>query len=135
ALVVGALLLDLPVPVNGIIVLAGLLGGIVVFALLAAASTPFTRNVEFAQISTMPVLLVCLIGSGALVPLDAVPDQLGQVLRFVPLAPVVGLLRIGWIGGPEAVGFAEAFSLAGQPFAILVAWTVLGWIALRRWFR
>lgn len=135
AIAVGALLLDLPVPVNAFIVLAGLLGGIVVFALLAAASTAFTRTVEFAQISTLPVLAVCMIGSGALLPLEILPDQVGQVLRFVPLAPVVDLLRIGWIGGPEGVGFADAFALAGQPFAILVGWTVLGVMALRRWFR
>jgi ABC-2 type transport system permease protein len=135
AIAVGALLLDLPVPVNVVIILAGLLGGIAVFALLAAASTAFTRTVEFAQISTLPVLAVCMLGSGALVPLDVLPDQLGQVLRFVPLAPVVDLLRIGWLGGPEGVGFADAFSLAGKPFAILIGWTVLGAMALRRWFR
>lgn len=132
---VGALLLDLPVPVNAVLLLAGLLGGIVVFALLAAASTAFTRTVEFAQVSTMPVLAVCIVGSGALVPLDVMPDQLGQVLRFVPLAPVVELLRLGWVGGPDGASFAEAFAPAAAPVAILVGWIVVGWLALRRWFR
>ena len=132
---IGAVLLDLPAPVNVVVLLAGLVGGIVVFALLAAASTGFTRSVEFAQISTLPVLAICLIGSGALVPLSALPDRLGEVLRFVPLAPVVDLLRLGWVGGADGAAFADSFAAARVPIAILVGWIVLGSIALRRWFR
>jgi ABC-2 type transport system permease protein len=130
AVAVGALLLDLPVPVNALVLLVGVLGGIVVFTLLAAASTAFTRNVEFAQISTMPVLLVCMVGSGALVPLEVLPDQVAQVARFVPLTPVVELIRLGWLGSPDGT-----FGQSVVPLAILVAWIVLGTYALRRWFR
>ncbi|MBX6749448.1 MAG: ABC transporter permease [Micromonosporaceae bacterium] len=132
---IGAVLLDLPVPVNVVVLLVGLLGGIVVFALLAAASTAFTKTVEFAQISTLPVLMICVVGSGALVPLSVLPDAAAAVLRFVPLAPVVDLLRLGWVGGPDGAGFLEAFGRAGEPVAILVGWIVVGWLALRRWFR
>jgi ABC-2 type transport system permease protein len=131
----GAWLLGLPVPVNVVLLLVGLVGGIVLFVLLAAVSTAFTRNVEFAQISTLPVLMVCAFGSGALLPLSALPDAVAQVLRFIPLAPVVELLQLGWVGGPDGVGFVEAFVPARKPVAILVGWIVLGWMALRRWFR
>src|SRR5690606_37033923 len=101
----------------------------------AAASTAFTRNVEFAQISTLPVLMICAFGSGALIPFSALPDAAVQVLRFIPLAPVVELLQLGWVGGADGVGFAEAFVQARKPVAILVGWIVFGWLALRRWFR
>jgi len=132
---IGAAMLDLPAPVNVVLLLVGLVGGIVVFVLLAAVSTAFTRNVEFAQISTLPVLMVCAFGSGALIPFSALPDAAVQVLRFIPLAPVVELLQLGWVGGPDGVGFVEAFVQARKPVAILVGWIVVGWLALRRWFR
>jgi ABC-2 type transport system permease protein len=132
---IGAALLDLPVPVNAVLLLVGLLGGIVVFVLLAAASTAITRNVEFAQISTLPVLMVCAFGSGAVIPFSALPDAAAQVLRFIPLTPVVDLLQLGWVGGPDGVGFTEAFVQARKPVAILVGWIVFGWLAVQRWFR
>ena len=132
---IGAAMLDLPAPVNVVLLLVGLVGGIVVFVLLAAVSTAFTRNVEFAQISTLPVLMVCAFGSGALIPFSALPDAAVQVLRFIPLAPVVELLQLGWVGGPDGAGFVESFVQARKPVAILVGWIVVGWLALRRWFR
>jgi ABC-2 type transport system permease protein len=132
---IGALLLDLPVPANALVLLVGLLGGIVVFALLAAASTAFTRSVEFAQISTLPVLVICMLGSGALVPLDRLPEPLGEVLQFVPLAPVVELLRLGWVGGGDGAGWLDSLRSVGTPLGILVWWMVLGSIMLRRSFR
>jgi ABC-2 type transport system permease protein len=132
---IGALLLDLPAPVNVIVLLLGLFGGIVVFALLAAASTSFTRSVEFAQISTLPVVTVCVIGSGALIPLEALPEPFDQVLRFVPLAPVVELLRLGWAGAADAQSFGHAFGQALAPLAILVTWVLVGLTAVRSTFR
>lgn len=138
AVAAGAVFLDLPVPVNAPVLVAGLLAGIAVFVLLAAGSTAFTRTVEVAQISTTPVIVVCSVGSGVITPLDAMPDQLADVLRFLPLTPVVDLVRLGWLGttGPATpVGFGGVFAEAVAPLAILVGWTALGTYGFRRWFR
>lgn len=135
---VGVFVLDLPVPVNGLLVAVGAAAGIAVFALLAAVSTRITRTVEMAQLSTMPVLMLCTFGSGAIVPLDAFPPAVGDVARLLPLTPVIELIRLGWVGttGTAApVDFAGTFQPAAGPAGLLVAWLVLGGAAVKRWFR
>ncbi len=102
----------------------GVLGGVVLFALLAAASAAFTRTVEMAQVTSLPVLMACIIGSGLMFPLSVFPSELQTALRFLPLTPVLELLRAGWQDGPVL-----------QPLIVLAAWIVLGAYAVRRWFR
>lgn len=138
AVVAGAFVLDLALPVNLVVLLVGLFGGIVLFTLLAVISSTFTRNVEMAQLSTMPILVVCMIGSGLVLPLDTLPGWLAEVARFLPLTPVVELTRLGWLGtttGVDPSGFVDVFGTAVVPAAILAAWIVLGVVGLRRWFR
>jgi ABC-2 type transport system permease protein len=134
----GTLVLDLPVPVNGLLIVAGTVAGIAVFVLLAAVSTRFTGTVEMAQLSTLPVLLVCMVGSGATVPLDALPEPLADIAAKLPLTPVLDLVRLGWLGttgGSAPVGFAETFAGAVQPLFTLAAWLVFGALGVRAWFR
>nr|MDT0657412.1 ABC transporter permease [Micromonospora sp. DSM 115978] len=138
AVVAGALLVGLPVPVNLPIMIVGLLAGCAVFVLLAAASTAFTRNVEMAQISTMPVLLVSMVGSGVVLPLEVLPDPVADGLRLLPLTPVLDLVRLGWLGttGADAPrDFIGALGAAAVPAAIVAGWLVVGVMAVRRWFR
>jgi ABC-2 type transport system permease protein len=134
----GAALVGLPVPVNAPLMAVGTLAGCAVFVLLAAASSAFTRNVEMAQISTLPVLLVSMVGSGTTLPLDALPGPLADGLRLLPLTPVLDLVRLGWLGttGADAPrDFAGTFVAAGPPTAIIIAWLIFGVYAVRRWFR
>jgi ABC-2 type transport system permease protein len=126
ALAAGAVLLDLPAPRALPLMLLGLLGGAGVFVLLAAASAAFTRTTELAQVTTLPVLMGCLFGSGLLFPDDALPERVTDLFRLLPLSPVVELIRLGWTGGVRD---------AIVPVAVLAAWLVLGTVAVRRWFR
>jgi ABC-2 type transport system permease protein len=138
AVLAGAIALGLPVPVNPVVLLAGLVAGIALFALLAAVSAAFTRTVELAQVSTTPLLLVCTLGSGLILPVGRLPDPVAGLARFLPLTPVVDLIRLGWLGTAgeaAAVGFWGAFAAAAGPFAILAGWLVLGTYGQRRWFR
>lgn len=112
------------VPSRPWFLLIGVVGGVVVFGLLAAASAAFTRTVEMAQVTSLPVLMACVIGSGLMFPLDTFPDNVESVLRLLPLTPVLELLRAGWHGGPVL-----------QPLIVLAAWIVIGTYAVRRWFR
>jgi ABC-2 type transport system permease protein len=99
-------------------------------AALAAASTVFTRNVELAQITTMPLLLASLVGSGLVVPLDELPHVMAELCQLLPLSPVMTLVRAGWLGGPEAGAYEVLKALATA-----LAWTALAVFAVRRWFR
>ena len=136
--IASAVALGLPVPVNLPVFAVGMLGGVALFALLAAASATFTRTVEMAQITTLPVLFACVLGSGTMFPLDSLPRPLADVLQYLPLTPPVELLRLGWLGTTGKalpVDFAGAFGAAAEPTAILAAWTVVGVLVVRRWFR
>lgn len=125
-------------PVNLLLVFVALVGGSIVFVLLAAASTAFTKNVETAQVSTLPVLMVCMPLSGMMFPLSQWPDAVADVARFLPLTPVVDLVNLGLSGvsvDGSVADFAASFEAAMMPVAVLVAWIGVGVWAQRRWFR
>ncbi|HEX8629890.1 MAG TPA: ABC transporter permease, partial [Catenuloplanes sp.] len=135
---VGAVLLGLPAPVNPLLIVLGVVAGAAVFTLLAVVSSVITRSVEMAQLSTMPIVIVCMVGSGLMIPLEVLPERVADVLRYLPLTPVIDLVRLGWLGttgGGAPVGFAQTFADAAAPAAILLAWVVLGVAGIRRWFR
>ena len=134
----GSVFLGLPVPVNAPVLALGVLGGAGVFVILAAASSTFTRTVEMAQITTLPVLAACMLGSGLVFPLELLPEAVASVLRFLPLTPAVDLMRLGWVGTTgEATpkDFVGVLGAAAAPALILAAWTALGGMAVRRYFR
>lgn len=121
-------LLDVAAPKAPQLVVAGLLLGLVMCASLAAVTASFTRTVESAQVTALPMVLVSMIGSGVTVPLEMLPDRLASVCELLPLSPVITLVRSGWTGelsAYEAVG----------PLMTALAWTALGVFAVQRWFR
>jgi ABC-2 type transport system permease protein len=135
---VGAVVLGLPIPVNAPVLALGAVGGVVVFASLAAASAAFTRTAETAHITTLPLLVVSTLGSGLTVPLDVLPGPLAAVARLLPLTPVAELMRLGWFGsaGQDAPrDFFGVIAAAAVPTAILAVWVAVGIVAVRRWFR
>jgi ABC-2 type transport system permease protein len=134
----GAVFLGLPGPVNAPVLALGALGGVVLFVVLAVVSSTFTRTVEMAQITTLPVLVACMLGSGLVLPLEVLPGPVAGVLRFLPLTPAVDLMRLGWLGttgGGTPKDFVGVLGAAAVPAAILAAWVALGVLAVRRWFR
>ncbi|MFC1433656.1 ABC transporter permease [Streptacidiphilus sp. N1-3] len=129
-LAAGALLLTMDPPHRPDLLLAGLLLAPVLLAALAAASTVFTRTVELAQFTTAPLLLVIVLGSGLILPLDELPRQLAEVCRYLPMTPVMDLIRAGLVGGPGARAGQVLESLG-----LALAWTVVAVLAAQRWFR
>ncbi|MFC5034354.1 ABC transporter permease [Streptomyces sp. SID13666] len=124
----GALLLDLPAPRRPELLVAGVLLGVLLLAALAAVSTVFTRSVEVAQLTTLPLFMVSLIGSGLFVPVELLPGWAHDLCRLLPVTPVTDLVRFGWLGGAGAGEILRTLGLA-------VAWTALAVFAVRRWFR
>ncbi|MFB7713230.1 ABC transporter permease [Streptomyces sp. NPDC056105] len=106
----------------------GLLLGLVMWPALAAVTASFSKSVESAQVAAMPLLLLSMLGSGTVVPLELMPDRLASVCELLPLTPVITLVRGGWTGDLSAHDALGAVATA-------VAWTVLAVFAVRRWFR
>ncbi|MEU6080044.1 ABC transporter permease [Streptomyces sp. NPDC047108] len=130
ALLVGAgtLILDVTAPKQPELLLAGVLLGSLLLVALAAVSSAVTRTVESAQLTVLPLMAVSFFGSGLFVPPDVMPERLSDVMRLMPLTPVVDLVRYGWLGGAGADEVLYALVRA-------VAWTALSVFAVRRWFR
>jgi ABC-2 type transport system permease protein len=125
-------------PANAVLMLVALILGTAVFALVAAVSSPATRTVEMAQVTTLPVLTIPFAFSGLLFPLALLPEPLRWLAQALPLTPVVTLMRLGLTGtaaGGHHLGMAAAFGAAAIPVLVLAAWIAAGTWAARRWFR
>ncbi|MEU7060161.1 ABC transporter permease [Streptomyces sp. NPDC046197] len=121
-------LLRVPAPRAPQLAVLGLLLGLVLCVCLAAVTASFTRTTESAQVTTGPLILLTMIGSGLAVPLELLPDRLANMCRVLPLTPVITLVRGGWTGqlsGGQALGAVVS----------ALAWTVASVFAVRRWFR
>jgi ABC-2 type transport system permease protein len=115
----------LPAVANPLWLLLAVVGGVVVFVLLAVVSSGLTRTVESAQLTTLPVIMLTMALSGFTVPLDLLPDVVGTVASWTPMYPVVALLEAGFGSGAGV----------GQPLLCLALWIVVGLAASRRWMR
>ncbi|HKT60715.1 MAG TPA: ABC transporter permease [Gemmatimonadales bacterium] len=121
-------LLDLPAPKAPHLAVVGLLLGLAVCALLAAVTAAFTRTVESAQVTALPLVMVAMVGSGITVPLELMPDRMASLCELLPLTPVITLVRGGWTGE------LSAYETIG-PVLTALAWTAAGVFAVGRWFR
>ncbi|MFJ1705375.1 ABC transporter permease [Kitasatospora sp. NPDC088346] len=136
--VAGAVLLDLPAPVNPLLMAAGLALAVALLTGLAALTSAFTRTVESAGITTLPLMLGAQFGSGLLFPLEVMPERLADVCRALPTTPAFQLLRLGWSGtdgSRPATDFLGTWAPAAPLLGLAVLWTAATWWATRRWFR
>uniref|UniRef100_A0AAU2JPH5 Transport permease protein n=1 Tax=Streptomyces sp. NBC_00049 TaxID=2903617 RepID=A0AAU2JPH5_9ACTN len=126
--VAGATALDVRMPRNPLLIVLGVLAGVVLLAGMSAVTSAVTRNVESAGITTMPLFLLTVLGSGLFVPLDSMPDAVASACELLPLSGVMTLVRAGWSGG------AETGELLGAAVTAL-AWIMITVFAVRKWFR
>jgi ABC-2 type transport system permease protein len=129
ALLVGGAItmLDVPDLRSPVAAAAGLLLGVTLTTLLSAATARLARTVESAQIVVLPLLMVSMLGSGLIAPRQVMPDRLAAVCEWLPLSPVMDLLRDGIIGA----GLGEVIHRLG----VALVWIALAVFAVRRWFR
>lgn len=129
-------------PADPVLMLAGLAGGVVVFATLAFAVSGITPNAELAQLTVLPIMFGCMLGGGVMFPLESLPEWGRHICRFVPLSPVVEIVRTGYFGqdfahrsGHPTVGLGEGWLTCVRSFCVLVFWAALGSAMATRWFR
>jgi ABC-2 type transport system permease protein len=133
-----AVLLGSAAPARPALLVPAVLLGAAVWSLLALVSTTFTRSVEAAQLTTMPLILVGLLFSGLSLPLGLLPGALQVLASLTPMFPVVDLVALAF--GPErvtgrVVNGAALVRAVSVDLAVLLAWVVAGVALLRRQFR
>lgn len=136
AVVVAMVTIGTPTFANPVLIVVAVIGGFVVLAQLAVATSGMTRTVESAQLTTLPGLV--LLGIGAFIPTTILPEWAARILELTPLNPVAALLRLG-IGGVDAEGaaltLAQTFEQGLRPLVVLVAWTLVGALLASRVMR
>ncbi|MEU9199331.1 ABC transporter permease [Streptomyces sp. NPDC048332] len=127
-IVTGAAFFGVSAPQRPELLLAGLLLAVVLLSVLAAVTSIVTRTVQTAQLTTLPLFLVSMMGSGLFVPLEIFPDPLASACEFLPLTGAMTLVRSGWLGVNEGTDLLGA-ALTG------LVWATLAVFAVQRWFR
>ncbi|KAA8888854.1 ABC transporter permease [Nocardia colli] len=129
-----------PAPVNPLAIVLALVGGIVLFSLLALATSAVTKNAEAAQMTSLPIMVVAMVGLGSI--RTVLPDRLAALADWTPFAAISDLASLGASGKTStaaasdvALDFAGTFAELGRPFATLAIWTVLALALTRKSFR
>lgn len=129
-----------PAPVNPILIAVALIAGVIVFSVLALATSAVTKNAEAAQITSLPVMVLATIGLGSI--RSILPDGLAGVAGWTPFAAVSDLISLGTTGtsatassSDAALDFAGTFGEIAQPVATLVLWSVLAFALTSTSFR
>lgn len=137
--IVGAALMGTPLAHPAALAPA-VLGGASAWTALAVISASWTRTVESAQLTTMPLMLISILFSGFSLPLTLLPDLLQTVAHWLPMTPVVDLITLAYagtgIGGTSVDGPADLALAVLQMMAPLATWTAgCLWLGLRtfRW--
>ncbi|CAL9278598.1 ABC transporter permease [Streptomyces sp. SudanB91_2054] len=121
-------LLDVPAPKAFPYAVLGLVLGLALSVSLALLTANLTRTTESAQVTTLPLVVVSVLGSGMAAPREMLPDALASLCELLPFSPVMTLLRGGWTGDlllHEVLGAT----------ATAAAWVAFSVLAVHRWFR
>lgn len=129
-----------PAPVNPLAIALAVLGGIVLFTLLALATSAVTKNAEAAQVTSLPVMGIAMLGLASI--RNVLPDRLAGLADWTPFAAISDLVFLGASGKPAtgattdvALDLAGTFGHLGRPFATMAIWIVLAFALTRRSFR
>lgn len=129
-----------PAPVNPILIAVALIAGVILFSVLALATSAVTKNAEAAQITSLPVMVLATIGLGSI--RSILPDGLAGIAGWTPFAAVSDLISLGTTGksvmassSDAALDFAGTFGEIAQPVATLVLWSVLAFALTSTSFR
>lgn len=124
----GALALGTPVAHPWALALAAV-GGATAWTGLAILSACWTRTVESAQLTTMPLILVSMLLSGFSLPLAALPALVQRIAHWLPMTPVVDLITLGYTGaGIDGTVLTEPRDLLAAVIGMLLPlgfWTAL----------
>ena len=129
-----ALVLSDQAPVNAplIAVTAVLLGA--TFSALAVWTAAWTRNAEAAQLTSMPVIALAVVGSVR----PVLPESWRQWVDLTPGGALDQLVRLAWYGENEngaTLDLLGSTLAATGPVLVLLAWTAISVTLVRRGMR
>lgn len=131
-------MLGLPLPAHPLMIVLGIALGAVVLVPLAQVTATMTRTVEAAQVTSLPLMAVLIIGSGAAVPLDLMPEWFGRLVQLIPSSAIVELTRTGWLGvdaDGAVLTTTQAWGSVIAPTVVLLVWLAPGLVLVARTFR
>lgn len=125
--------LGLSLPTNPLLYLLTVLCGTAVFSAFALWTAAWTRTAESAQLTSLPVCVLAVIGQVA----SGAPEPLAAILERTPGAALTRLVEVTWFAGPDGeLSFAQTWSASAEPMLVLIGWAAAAvWLGLRsmRW--
>lgn len=136
------MLMGAPTPVNLIPIVLVVILGLILVSALAFLTSAFTRNAEAAQLTSLPVFTIAMLGLGTLRPVFG-DGLLAEIISYTPFAMISDLVQLGWAGAtfPDAMADAAPLDFTGvlgasvQPLLIALVWIVLALVAMRQTMR
>lgn len=136
------MLMGAPTPVNLIPIVLAVILGLILVSALAFLTSAFTRNAEAAQLTSLPVFTIAMLGLGTLRPVFG-DGLLAEIISYTPFAMISDLVQLGWAGAtfPDAMADAAPLDFTGvlgasvQPLLIALVWIVLALVAMRQTMR
>lgn len=134
----GAVLLGTPIQHPWALLLA-VIGGAATWTALAIVSAAYTRTVESAQITTLPLILISLLLSGFSIPLEWLPEPVARLAHLLPMAPVIDQVKLAYLGigvdGRVLAGAPEVLLGAAGMLLPLLVWSIGSLLLALRRFR
>ena len=145
----GIVVLRSGAPSNIPLLVVGLLLGTVMFVSLAIGVSGVLPGSGTSIWVITPFMVFFMLCSGIFTPLSSLPGPLPQIAAYLPMSPVVGILRTAYLGGDFAsenavlsvvapgapVGILGGFGASIGAICIMVAWSVIGFVFARKFFR
>ncbi|MGV8871268.1 MAG: ABC transporter permease [Rhodococcus sp. (in: high G+C Gram-positive bacteria)] len=146
--VFGVAVLGTGLPLNLPMLVVGILAGAAMFALLAVGLAGVLPKAETAMWVVTPIMVVFMVCSGIYLPLSALPGAIGEIAMWLPMSPVVSVVRTAYLGqdyathaallgsgGHPHLGFVQVLSACSVPLITIACWGGLGVVLARRLFR
>jgi ABC-2 type transport system permease protein len=109
---------------------------LLLFVALACWTAAWTRNAEAAQLTSMPVIALVVLGQVA----TAFPEDVRRWTDLTPGAAISDLVRVSWFGldagsADLTLVLSDTWAVAGKPLLVLTTWAVLAAVLARRSMR
>ncbi len=109
---------------------------LLLFVALACWTATWTRNAEAAQLTSMPVIVLVVLGQVA----TAFPDNVRRWTDLTPGAAITNLVRGSWFAfktgsADQTLVFSDTWAAASEPLLVLTTWAVLATVLARRSMR
>ena len=131
-----AMALGQDAPLNPLLYAVAVVVTLMLFAALACWTAAWTRNAEAAQVTSMPVVLLAVLGQAAV----GFPADVRRWTDLTPGAAMTDLVRVSWFGvetggTDRTLDLSDTWAAAGQPLLVLTAWAVVAAFLARRSMR